>query len=120
MLGGMHAATSCYIVIATMAHLLICRDGTRFKFSHNFLDILVGQMEAALEVKPEDFCLRANRHEKKKIPWEDSLSDDYIHCPSGNKHGNIFEDMCSYEMSSGYKKKYLTFSQMGKIQRKCD
>ncbi len=28
--------------------------------------------------------------------------------------------MCSYEILSGYKKKYLTFIQMGKIQKRCD
>ena len=60
-LGGMHAATSNYVVSATMGHLLICQDGTRFKFSHNFLDLLVGQMEAALEDKGVDFRLRVNR-----------------------------------------------------------
>jgi len=66
MLGGMHAATSRYVVSATMAHLLICQNGTRFKFSHNFSDLLVGQMEAALEGKQVDFCIRVNRHKKKK------------------------------------------------------
>ena len=67
MLGGMHAATSRYVVSATMAHLIIFQDGTRFKFPHNFLDLLVGQMEAALEGKPVDFCLQVNRHKKKKL-----------------------------------------------------
>ena len=120
MLGGMHAATSRYVVSATMAHLLICQNGTRFKFSHNFSDLLVGQMEAALEGEQVDFRIRVNRHKKKKIAWKDSLSDDYIHRPFGTKHGKNFEDMCSYEMSSRYKKKYLTFSQMNKIQKRCD
>ena len=120
MLGGMYAATSHYVVSATMAHLLICQDGTRFKFSHNFSDLLVGQMEASLEGKPVDFRLRVNRHKKEKIAWKDSLSDDYIHRPSGKKNGKNFEDMCSYELSRRYKKKYLTFSQMGKIQKRCD
>ena len=97
MLGGMYAATSHYVVSATMAHLLICQDGTRFKFSHNFSDLLVGQMEASLEGKPVDFHLRVNRHKKEKIAWKDSLSDDYIYRPSGKKHRVYFEDMCSYK-----------------------
>ena len=120
MFGGMHAATSCYVVSSTMAHLLICQDGTRFKFSCNFSDLLVGQMEAALVGKTVDFCIQVNRHKKTKIAWKDSLSDDYIHHPSGKKHRKNFKDMCFYEMSSGYKKKYLAFSQMGKIQKGCD
>ncbi len=57
MLGGMHATTSRYVVSATMAHLVICQDGTRFKISHNFLDLLVGQIEAVLKGKPVDFLL---------------------------------------------------------------
>ena len=120
MLGGMHAATSSFVVSATMGHLLICQDGTRFKFFHNFSDLLVGQMEAALDGKAVDFRLRVNRCKKTKIAWKDSLSDDYIHRPSGYKHGVNFEDICSYEMSMAYKKKYLTFCQIEKIKRKCD
>ena len=65
MLGGMNAATSRYIVSSTMAHLLICQGGTRFQFSHDCTDLLVGQLEAALEGKPVDFRLRVNRHKKK-------------------------------------------------------
>ena len=65
MLGGMNAATSRYIVSSTMAHLLVCQGGTRFQFSHGFTDLLVGQLEAALEGKPVNFRLRTNRHRKK-------------------------------------------------------
>ena len=49
LLGGMHAAISQYDVSSTMAHLLICQNGTRFKFCHDFTDLLVGQMKATLE-----------------------------------------------------------------------
>ena len=67
MLGGMNTSTSRYIVSSTMAHLLICQGGTRFQFSHGFTDLLVGQLEAALEGKPVDFRLRMNRHRKKEL-----------------------------------------------------
>ena len=67
MLGGMNAATSRYIVSSTMGHLLICQGGTRFQFSHDCTDLLVGQLEAALEGKPVDFRLRVNRHKKKEL-----------------------------------------------------
>ena len=39
LLGGMNAATSHYVVSATMGHLLICQKGTRFMFSHDFSDL---------------------------------------------------------------------------------
>ena len=55
MLGGMYAATSRYAVSSTMAHLLICQSRTRFKFSHQFSDLLVTQLEAVLEGQPVDF-----------------------------------------------------------------
>lgn len=119
MLGGMHAATSRYVVSSTMAHLLICQDGTRFKFSHDFSDLLVGQLEASLEGKSVDFRIRMNCHNKEKIAWKDSLSEDYIHRPTGSTFGEIFDDMCSYEMSTKYKKKYLTFKEMERIETRC-
>ena len=65
MLGGMNAATSRYIVSSTMAHLLVCQGETRFQFSHGFTDLLVGQLEAALEGKLVYFRLHMNRHRKK-------------------------------------------------------
>ena len=55
MLDGMYAATSRYVVSSTMAHLLICQSGTRFKFSHQFSDLLVTQLEAVLKGQPVDF-----------------------------------------------------------------
>ena len=57
MLGGMHAATSRYVVSSTMAHLLICQNRTRFQFSHDFTDLLVGQIEATLEGEAVNFCI---------------------------------------------------------------
>ena len=65
MLGEMNAATSRYIVSSTMAHLLVCQGETRFQFSHGFTDLLVGQLEAALEGKLVYFRLHMNRHRKK-------------------------------------------------------
>jgi len=45
---------------------------------------------------------------------------DYIHYPVGEIKGKNFEDMCFYEMSRTYKNKILTFSQMTKIEKRCD
>ena len=118
MLGGMHAATSRYVVSSTMAHLLICQDGTRFKFSHGFSDLLVGQLEASLEGLPVDFRLRVNRHNKKKTVWKDSLADDYLHRPEKSYTEVNFENMCFYEMTRQYKKKFLTFKQMEKLEQR--
>ena len=64
MLGGMHTAISCYVVSSTMAHLLIWQDKTRFKFSRDFSNLLVGKMEATLESKPVDFLYLSQLSQK--------------------------------------------------------
>jgi hypothetical protein len=43
---GLNAATTRNGISSTMAHLISCNNGSRFVFSHEFLDLLVGQMEA--------------------------------------------------------------------------
>ena len=112
MLGGMNAATSCYVVSATIGHLLICQKGTRFMFSHDFSDLLVGQLEAAVEGSPVDFHVRVNRYNNHCFEWRDVLAHDYIHRPIKP----MFENMCAYEMSIKYRKKYLSFKQMDELQ----
>jgi hypothetical protein len=116
MLGGMNAATSRYVVSATMGHLLICQKGTRFMFSHEFSDLLIGQLEAALEGSPVDFRLRVNKHKNRRIAWRDVLAHDYIHRPIDP----MFENMCAYEMSMKYQKKYLSFQQMAELESICN
>lgn len=111
MLGGLNAATSRYVVSSTMAHLLICQGGTRFKFSHGMSNLLVSQLEACLEGNPVDVRLRVNVHKKERIVWRDCLADDYIHRPTDA----MFESMCSYEMVMRYKKKYMSFKQMNNL-----
>ena len=55
---GMSVHLSQDVVNATMAHLLICQHGSRFNFSHEFQDLLVGQMLNKLNVKKTgDFVL---------------------------------------------------------------
>ncbi len=56
------------IVSTTMAHLLICQHGLRFTFSHEFHDMLVGQMLNTREGQdPGDFVLRRrNRGQMEK------------------------------------------------------
>ena len=48
-LSAMCAATSRNVVSATMAYLLVCNRGIRFKCSHGFGHLLVGQYEAISE-----------------------------------------------------------------------
>jgi len=108
MLGAMNASTSRCVVGTTMAHLLVCQGGTRFKMSHDTGNLLIPQLEATLEGRSVDVRLRKNMRGKKEIIWPDSSADDYIYRP----FGDIFEHMCSYEMTMLYKKIYKTFKEM--------
>ncbi len=101
LLSGLNAATTRNVISATMAHLIPCNGGLHFVFSHEFSDLLVGQMEASLEGQETNVRIRANKSKDGIIKtWPDSLADDYIHRPIDEK----FEQMCSYAMSKRYKK----------------
>ena len=70
---GFNAATTRNVISATMAHLIPCNDGSRFVFSHTFLDLLVGKMEATLEGQDINVRIRSNKLKNKIITWTDSL-----------------------------------------------
>ncbi len=81
-LSGLNAATTRGIISATMAHLIPSNGGSRFVFSHDFSDLLVGQMEATLEGQDVNVRVRTSKLTNGQIKsWSDSLKDDYIHCP---------------------------------------
>jgi hypothetical protein len=56
-LSGLNAATTRNVISATMAHLIPCNNGLPFVYSHEFSDLLVGQMEATLEGKDINVCI---------------------------------------------------------------
>jgi hypothetical protein len=58
LLCGLNAATSRDVVSAPMAHLLICWDGKRFNYSHDFAPLLVNQMDDTLAGRPVHGILR--------------------------------------------------------------
>ena len=113
LLGGMNAATSRDVISATMAHLLVCRGGTRFKFSHDFGPLLISQLEATLEGENVDRRIRINKLKGKTIAWPDSSADDYIYRPTIDS----FEQICSYEFTMLYKKRFKTFKQMSDMEK---
>ena len=59
-LSGMNAAISRNVISATLQHLLVSNGGSRFKFSHSFGNLLVGQLEATLEGWAIDVRVRTN------------------------------------------------------------
>jgi hypothetical protein len=80
-LSGLNAATTRIVISATMAHLIPCNNGSQFLYSHDFSDLLVGQMEATLDGHDINVCTCSNKVDKKTLTWSESLADDYIHRP---------------------------------------
>ncbi len=100
-LSGLNAATARNVISATMAHLIPTNGGSRFVFSHDFSDLLVGQMKAILEGQDVNVRIRPGKVTNRKMTsWPNSLADDCIHCP---QHQD-FEHMSFYKMSRCYKK----------------
>jgi hypothetical protein len=100
-LSGLNAATTRNVISATMAHLIPLNGGSRFVFSHNFSEFLVGQMEATIEGQDVYLHIKTGKLTSQKIKsWPDSLADDYIHCP---QHQD-FDHMSFYEMTRCCKK----------------
>ncbi len=99
-LSGSNAATTQNVISATMAHVIPSNRGSRFVFSHNFSELLVGQMETTLEGQDVNVCIKTGKLTDGKIKsLPDSLADEYIHCL---QHQD-FEHMSFYEMTRCYK-----------------
>ncbi len=114
-LSGLNAATTRNVISATMAHLIPSNGGSRFVFSHDFSDLLVGQMEATLEGQDINVRIRTNKlHNGQLISWADSLADDYIHRPL-SEH---FEMMSFYEMTQKYRKVFKNLRREGEDRYK--
>jgi len=106
---GNNAAMSRDAVSSPMAHLLllICQNESRFTYSHELTNLILTQMENALDGKDVHFVTRTNKEKDgEKQQYPDYLSDDYIFKPSE------FEDMCFYQTTMSHENKFKIFEQM--------
>lgn len=106
LLVALNASTSRYKVSTVMMHRIVCNGGTRFNFSHGFIDLLISQLEAVLENRPVRVRIRTNLLNGKPKLWTDSSADDYLFRPEE------LDDWCTYEMAMWFKKAYKSFKQM--------
>lgn len=105
-LSGLNASTSRDKISSTMAHLISCNNGSRFVYSHEFSNLLVTQLEATLEGKETFVRIRTHKVPGAETKYcTDSLAHDYIHRP---RHKDV-NNMCSYQMTSEYKKEYKRY-----------
>ncbi len=66
-LSGLNAATTRNVISSTMAHLIPLNGGSRFVFSHNFFDLLVGQMEATFEGQDVNVRIKTSKLTDRQI-----------------------------------------------------
>ena len=106
---GMSVHLSQDVISATMAHLLMSQKGTRFSFSHEFRDLMVGHMINHLTGKPtSDFVLRRrNKGSSGDLYlWSDYSINDYIYRPTH------IEEISFYEFGMIYEKVPFTFNRL--------
>ena len=90
-------------------------DGARFEYSHEFVNLLVSQLDATLEGLPVDARIRRNKGRSgETVLWPDSSVDDYIHRPN---HKDT-TDLCSHVSFSRFQKQCKTFKEMNSNQQK--
>ena len=93
-LQGMNAATPSDIISSTMAHLLISLDESCFEFSYNFVNLLIGQLEATLEGWSTNVRIRTNySKDGNNNLLCGSFSVDYLHRPADH----IMEKLSTYQ-----------------------
>lgn len=107
-LSGINAATSRIAVSAPMAHNLAFNGGSRFSLSHNFAELLVGQLEEILEGNPVNFiCRTCFAEDGTMTQWADLSANDYIFRP------DILSKVCLYQQFMHYSKCYSKTSKHG-------
>ena len=109
---GMSVHLSQDVVSATMAHLLMSQKGSRFTFSHEFKDLMVGHMlNHLLGKSPSDFVLRRrNKGASGELyMWPDYSINDYLYRPDD------IDDVCFYEFGMRYEKVAFSFERLKRL-----
>ena len=109
---GMSTHVSQDVISSTMAHLMISQKGSRFTFSHDFRNLLAGQMlNHLLGRDPGDFVLRRRNkgNEGELYMWPDYSINDYLFRP------NSLEEMSFYQFSTIFEKIPFTFDRLKQL-----
>lgn len=102
-LSGINAATSRNVISAPMSHNLASNKGSRFHFSHDFAELLVGQLAEVLENGSDEVSaiVRICKEGRNEVTqWKDISANDYIYRPRD------LEALCFYQQSMYYAKGY--------------
>ena len=101
MLSRINAATSRTAVSGPMAHDLPIEEGSRFNFSHNFVEAPIGQLQDELEGKESSFiCRTCFKSDESSQQWQNRSVNDYIYWPKQ------LEDLYFFQVMMHYRKQY--------------
>ena len=104
LLSGINAATSRSTVSAPIAHNLVLQLGQRFVFSHDFVELLVGQLEDVMNNRDVGFiCRTCFLTDGTTTQWADVSANDYMYRPDELEDTSFYEQTMNYK--KGYKKK---------------
>ena len=112
LLTGINAALRNDIVSATMAHHLVFNEGSRFRFSHGLVPLLLSQTESLLDNANVDLVLRTTRiSQTEEVRWADCSGHDYIYRP------RELEQLCFYQFLMWYERKKWTRKELKDIEK---
>ena len=106
--------TRCHKVSAPLASFII-RNGSRFKFSHDFTNIFLNQF-AAMEEDISDYVLQSSNDDEKVTQFFSSQISDYLH----RKKDKQFKNMCTYDFYMQYFSCRTTIERESKIDFTAD
>lgn len=103
-LSGINAATSRNVISAPMSHNLASNGGSRFHFSHQFAELLIGQLSDVLDPdrkhKVSAILRKCKKEGEDATSWRDISANDYIYRPG------VLDGICFYHHSMYYTKLY--------------
>ena len=96
-----------------MAESLVMTGEDRFIFSHHFAELLLDQMEAALQGEDVSFiCRKCKDKNNKNVQWPDVSANDYLYRLA------ILNPLCFAKQISKYSKAYKQVRMQHKKNKK--
>ena len=97
-MGAVHKVTTSHVVSAPLASYIV-RNGSRFKFSHDFVNIPITKLFCNMDNNIEDYVLQTDENEEGETKkFFSSAILDYICRPQKE----MFEKLCAYDFYSQY------------------
>lgn len=106
-LSAFYATTSRFICSSPLAHYIMMNGGSRFIFSHKFVEMPVVQMMDVLEGKGTRYRFRKTKSKKGEVKlYPDCCADNYRYRPPE------LEQVCFYDQLMRYERHFYTFKEI--------